>query len=105
MVKAPAALLLSLALAGCAVAPQAHLASDPAFGPARYAWDGAGEDPNRPKRATEPSHAVRNAASSDRPQDDLDDGRDTQLKRSLVICNGCLPAQPSEDTRLAKASN
>ena len=41
MSKAPAVLLLSLALAGCAAAPQARLTSDPAVSPARYAWDGA----------------------------------------------------------------
>src|SRR3569833_2265623 len=63
MVKAPALLLLSLALAGCAVGPQAHLASDPAFKPARYAWDGAGEDPNRPHAASQPTRA---AARSER---------------------------------------
>src|SRR4051812_49955973 len=61
MVKAPAFLLLSLALAGCAVAPQAHLASDPAFKPARYVWDGAGEDPNRPRH---PKHNVQDRKST-----------------------------------------
>src|SRR6478735_5220992 len=63
MIKAPAFLLLSLALAGCAVAPQAHLASDAAFRPGRYAWDGAGEDPNRPRAASRPARA---AARSER---------------------------------------
>lgn len=61
MVKAPAVLLLSLALAGCAVAPQARLASDPAFTPARYAWDGAGEDPNQPRSVSGPSRTVARA--------------------------------------------
>ena len=46
-------------LAGCAVAPQAHLAPDPAFTPARYAWDGAGEDPNQPRRVSGSSRATR----------------------------------------------
>ena len=117
MVKAPAFLLLSLALGGCAVAPQAHLTPDPAFKPARYAWDGAGEDPNRPRSA--PTHA---AASSERnrpqaglqphskewwqAQDDTEADHDARINRSLVICRGCLPRQPEpDDSRLAKASD
>lgn len=118
MVKAPAFLLLSLALAGCAVGPQAHLASDPAFTP-RYAWDGAGEDPNRPRAASRPT---RNLARSERAasqaglqpqskewwqaQDASEAEQDARLNRSLVICQGCLrPPQQSEDSRLAKAAD
>ncbi|WP_249154183.1 hypothetical protein [Bradyrhizobium manausense] len=120
MVKAPAFLLLSLALAGCAVAPQAHLASDPAFRPARYAWDGAGEDPNRPHTAAQPSRAARTVDASERAksqaglqpyskewwqaQDGIEAEQDAKVNRSLVICQGCLrPKQPPEDSRLAKA--
>jgi hypothetical protein len=104
MVKAPAVFLLSLALAGCAMAPQAHLAQDPAFGPARYAWDGAGgEDPNYPKRAAEGSRPTRAAALP--AQDGLDPDQDEQLGRRLVICNGCLPTPKTEDARLAKAAD
>lgn len=118
MVKAPAFLLLSLALAGCAVGPQAHLASDPAFKPARYAWDGAGEDPNRPREA---SHPRRTAAGSQitsqarlqphsnewwQAQEASEAERDAKLNRSLVICKGCLRPQPQpEDSRLAKAAD
>ncbi|WP_407189876.1 hypothetical protein [Bradyrhizobium centrosematis] len=119
MIKAPALLMLSLALAGCAVTPQAHLASDPAFKPARYAWDGAGEDPNRPHAAAQPTHA---AARSDRngsraglqsrsnewwqAQDGSEAEQDARVNRSLVICQGCLrPAQQPEDSRLAKATD
>ncbi|MDX3970027.1 MAG: hypothetical protein QHD01_25980 [Bradyrhizobium sp.] len=119
MIKAPAVLLLTLALAGCAVAPQAHLASDPAFKPARYAWDGAGEDPNRPRAASQPA---RTAARSERnrsqagvqpyskewwqAQDGVEAEQDAKVNRSLVICQGCLrqPPQP-EDSRLAKATD
>lgn len=119
MVKASAVLLLSLALAGCAVAPQAHLASDPAFKPARYAWDGAGEDPNRPHAASQPTRNLtrseRNGSQSElRPQakewwqaqDGSEAAQDARVNRSLVICQGCLrpPRQP-EDPRLAKASD
>ncbi|MCG2628355.1 hypothetical protein L6654_17115 [Bradyrhizobium sp. WYCCWR 13023] len=102
MVKAPAFLLLSLALAGCAAAPQAHLASDPAFKPARYAWDGAGENPNQP-RAAEPARATRIAA---KPEHDGIDADQDAAVRSLVICQGCLRPKPQpEDSRLAKAAD
>lgn len=119
MVKAPAFLLLSLALGGCAVGPQASLAPDPAFKPARYAWDGAGEDPNRPRAAA--SSATRTAASERsrsqaglqpyskewwQAQDGIEADQDARVNRSLVICKGCLPQQPQpEDSRLAKASD
>src|SRR3569832_606569 len=106
MVKAPAFLLLSLALAGCAVAPQARLAPAPAFKPARYAWDGTGEDPNQPGIASERSRAMQTAARSERSrsqaelqpntktkkqtQDGIDADQETKVNRSLVICQGCL---------------
>ena len=124
MIKAPAFLLLSLALAGCAVGPQAmgpqaHLSSDPAFKPARYAWDGAGEDPNKSRAASGPA---RTAARSERnrsqaglepyskewwqAQDGIEAEQDAKVNRSLVICQGCLRQQPQpEDSRLAKATD
>ena len=121
MVKAPAFLLLSLALAGCAVAPQAHLAPDPAFRPARYAWDGAGEDPNRPSAALGSSHTTPAAAAERsrsqvalqpyskewwQAQDGIEAEQDAKVNRSLVICQGCLRAKPQpEDSRLAKAAD
>lgn len=119
MVKAPAVLLLSLALGGCAVAPQAYLAPDPAFKPARYAWDGAGEDPNQRHSASGPSRAARAAgAERDRAQaglqprelwhaqDGMADEQEAWVNRALVICQGCLRPQPQpEDSRLAKASD
>ncbi|SFI66162.1 hypothetical protein [Bradyrhizobium sp. Gha] len=104
MVKAPAFLLLSLALAGCAVAPQAQLASDPAFTPGRYAWDGAGQDPNRPHSTPGPSRATRAAAQSESDGNDAE--QDAKVNRSLVICQGCLRAKPQpDDPRLAKAAD
>ncbi|MGY8637975.1 hypothetical protein RAD15_36440 [Bradyrhizobium sp. 14AA] len=121
MVKAPAFLLLSLALAGCAVGPQAHLSSDPAFRPSRYAWDGAGEDPNQPRSASGASRATRTAVSERnrsqaglapyskewwQAQDGIEAEQDARVNRSLVICQGCLRPQPqAEDSRLAKASD
>ncbi|MFT4122089.1 hypothetical protein [Bradyrhizobium sp.] len=122
MVKAPAVLLLSMALAGCAMAPQARLAPDPAFKPAVYAWDGAGEDPNQQPSASEPSRAMRAASKAERntsqaalqpyskewwqAQDGIDAEQDARVSRALVICQGCLRPQPQpEDTRLAKAAD
>ncbi|MGY8662934.1 hypothetical protein Q3C01_11265 [Bradyrhizobium sp. UFLA05-109] len=117
MSKAPAFLLLSLALAGCAAAPQARLASDPAYAPARYAWDGAGEDPNQPKPAHTPRTAARTgpdksaaalesyAKESSQGQDGSEADQDAQVKRSLVICKGCLHPQPAEDPRLARVAD
>ena len=122
MVKAPGFLLLTLALAGCAAAPQAHLAPDPASKPARYAWDGAGQDPNQPRSASAPSRATRTAASPDRTgpqaslqpysrewwqaQDGIEAEQDARVNRSLVICQGCLsPQKQPEDSRIAKATD
>lgn len=119
MVKAPAIFLLSLALAGCAATPQARMASDPAFKPARYAWDGAGEDPNRPRAAL---RSTRTAAASERrrsqaglqpyskewwqAQDSTEAEQDARVNRSLVICRGCLRQQPqAENSRLARATD
>lgn len=107
MSRAPAILLLSLALAGCAATPQAHLAADPTARPARFAWDGAGEDPNRPRTSAAPSRAARTAAKPPQDRDGVDAEQDAQLSRSLVICKGCIrqQPQPSDDARLAKASD
>lgn len=118
MIKAPATLLLALALAGCVVSPQAHMASTSAFKPARYAWDGAGENPNQPRAA---SRKTRAAATSEHSgsqaglapyskewwhaQDGIEAEQDARVNRSLVICQGCLRPQPqAEDSRLAKAT-
>ena len=101
MVKAPAFFLLSLALAGCAVAPQASLAPDPAFKPARYAWDGAGENPNQARSTARTTHTAARHEDDGREAD-----QDAKVNRSLVICQGCLPAKPQgEDSRLARAAD
>jgi hypothetical protein len=126
MVEAPAVLLLSLALAGCAAAPQASFTADPSFRPARYAWDGAGEDPNQPRAAAPARGTVRSAGSAERSraeashapnsrewwqaQDGIEAGieasDDARVNRALVICRGCVSKPPqSEDARLAKASD
>jgi hypothetical protein len=104
MVKASAVLLLSVALAGCAMAPQASLAPDPAFKPTHYAWDGAGQDPNQQRPTPGPSRATRTATQAER--DGVDADQDAKVNRSLVICQGCLPAKPKPDeSRLARAAD
>ena len=121
MVRASAALLLSLALAGCAAGPQARLASDPAVAPARYAWDGAGDDPNQPRLASEPSRTTRTAGRSSgdkstaelqpdseeswQTRDHIEAEQDARVNRALAICRGCLRPQQSEDARLAKSAD
>ncbi len=105
MSRTPAVILLSLALAGCAAAPQARPAADPAFQPVRYAWDGAGEDPNQPRLSAAPSRAASSSVRSSQARDGAEADQDIQLSRSLLICKGCLRAQPTEDARLAKASD
>lgn len=107
MVKAPALLLLSLALGGCAMAPQASLTPDPAFRSARYAWDGAGTDPNQPGAASGPARTAASERTKWQAQDDgIEAQQDAKVNRSLVICQGCLGAQPqAEDSRLAKAND
>lgn len=122
MIKAPAFLLLSLALGGCALAPQASLTPDPAFRPSRYAWDGAGENPNQPRSGASSASAVRVAseravAQTDgrfsstprrRAQDGTEaDDQDARVNRALVICHGCIapPPAPREEARLAKAAD
>jgi hypothetical protein len=118
MSKAPAVLLLSLALSGCVTSPQARLDSDQTFRPPRYAWDGTGEDPNLPRRAarlstTPVARAEHASAVSAEPytqewwavQDGIESDREAKMKRSLVICKGCLRPQPSDDARLAKAAD
>ena len=75
---------------------------------ARYAWDGAGEDPNKPRMASERSRATRSAVRAEQAaaQDGVETDHEARLNRSIVICRGCLPQQPqAEDKRLAKATD
>ena len=110
MPKAPMIVLLSLALAGCA-GPTAQWASQPEIHSGRYAWDGAGADPNRQARRTAISHQAvnpdpANAMASLPPADGVDqakaaeDEAESHLRQALVICRGCLKS-PANDTLLA----
>jgi len=113
MSKAPIIVLLSLALAGCA-GPAAQWASQPQSHSPRYAWDGAGADPNRPSRRAETSHQAAgsdpaNAMASLATRDAVEqakaaeDAAETHLRQALVICKGCLKS-PADDVLLAKTS-
>jgi len=119
MIKAPVILLFTLALAGCAATPQAPLVKNPAFKPARYAWDGAGQDPNRPRPAAQATRTAARSAHNRmqagvqpyskewwQAQDGIEAEQDARVNRSLVICQGCLRPQPRpEDSRLARAAD
>ena len=96
------------ALAGCAAAPAAERRP--------IAWDGLGQDPNRPI-ASKRRVVVRTAPESDpnlerqrvlaklRPysdawwavQDEIAAEDDRQLGSKLVICRSCVAQPPSEE--------
>jgi hypothetical protein len=97
------------ALAGCAAAPAAERRS--------IAWDGLGQDPNRPivtkrRLANQPSSESdpnverQRVLGTLRPysdawwavQDEIEAENDKQLGSKLVICRSCVPQAPSEDT-------
>lgn len=96
------------ALAGCAAAPAAERRS--------IAWDGLGQDPNRPAvtrrrlahRAPESdSNAERQRVLATlRPysdawwavQDEIEAEHDRQLGSKLVICRSCVVHPPHEET-------
>lgn len=99
------------ALAGCASAPAAERHP--------IAWDGLGQDPNRPAATKRrlANHAVHAVRESDpnrerervlgtlRPysdawwavQDEIEAENDRQLGAKLVICRSCVTQPPVED--------
>ena len=97
------------ALAGCASAPAAEGRS--------IAWDGLGQDPNRPvvtkHRAanhpapdSDPNLERQRVLATLRPysdawwavQDEIEAENDRQLGSKLVICRSCVAQPPNEDT-------
>ncbi|GGI20165.1 hypothetical protein [Bradyrhizobium guangdongense] len=97
------------ALAGCASAPAAERRP--------IAWDGLGQDPNRPavtKRRlanqaapeSDPNLERQKVLSTLRPysdawwavHDEIEAENDRQLGSKLVICRICVTQPPSEDT-------
>ncbi|MDN4984703.1 hypothetical protein KUL72_05720 [Bradyrhizobium arachidis] len=96
------------ALAGCASAPAAERRP--------IAWDGLGQDPNRP--AVTKRHAASHAAPESDPnverqrvlatlrpysdawwavEDEIEAENDRQLGSKLVICRGCVAQPPGAD--------
>ncbi|WP_426613555.1 hypothetical protein [Bradyrhizobium sp. McL0616] len=96
-------------LAGCTAAPAAERRP--------IAWDGLGQDPNRPavtnRRVTnraapesDPNPERRRVLATLRPysnawwavHDEIEAENDRQLGSKLVICRRCVAEPPSEDT-------
>jgi len=107
-------LFLPLALCSCA-APVARTYPDSSLKYRTFAWDGLGLNPNRPraktKRVSVPADDDRanekrkEVFSYLRPysaawwavRDEIDADHDRRLARKLVICSGCLHAQPPDE--------
>lgn len=96
------------ALAGCAAAPAAERRP--------IAWDGLGQDPNRPTAAkrrlanhpspeSDPNLERQRVLATLRPysdawwavHDEIEDENDRQLGSKLVICRSCVMQRPAED--------
>src|SRR5262245_47631295 len=91
-----AILLLPLALGACA---QYGVMNTASTGARTYAWDGAGEDPNQPRRTPRQSANVAQATepSADEREQVSDEDADRKLARKLVICNGCIKSQETAE--------
>lgn len=96
-------------LAGCAAAPAAERRS--------IAWDGLGQNPNRPAAVhrrlanhglpkSDPNEERQKVLATLRPysdawwavQDEIEAENDRQLGSKLVICPSCVTRPPSEET-------
>jgi hypothetical protein len=94
-----AILFLPLALGACAQYGVMNTAAS--TGPRTFAWDGAGEDPNQPRRTPKRSVNVSQAIepSVDEPELASDADADRRLASKLVICKGCIkPPETAERT-------
>jgi hypothetical protein len=94
-----AILLLPLVLGACA--QYGVMNTQASTGARAFAWDGAGEDPNQPRRA--PRRAANAARaiepSVDEPDLAADADADRKLANKLVICKGCIkPPETAEQT-------
>lgn len=111
--------VICLALSGCCTFGEMCMAP-PTSGPA-MAWDGTGQPPDqRSVRARHPRHADAEIVTgslnpiesnpaiqasvagdvSEAPRDETA-AAETELKRKLVICRGCLPEPPAARTETA----
>jgi len=109
-----ALITISLVLSGCASAPPS-----PAHG--RFAWDGLGQDPNRPVRHKRRPGAATASRTTEKPvdpnverekvlatlrpysaawwavQDEIEAEEQKRLNAKLVICRACIPPPGRED--------
>ena len=92
-----AILLLPLALGACA--QYSALNTQASTGPRTFAWDGAGEDPNLPRRTPRRAVNVSRAIepSADEPELASDVDADRKLASKLVICKGCIKPQETAE--------
>ncbi|MGX9430310.1 MULTISPECIES: hypothetical protein [Bradyrhizobium] len=91
-----AILLLPLALGACA---QYGVMNTASTGSRTYAWDGAGEDPNQPRRTRGHSADVAQAIapSADEREQVSGEDADRKLASKLVICKGCIKPQETAE--------
>jgi hypothetical protein len=100
-----AILFLPLTLGACA--QYGMMNTSVSTGPRAFAWDGAGEDPNLPRRTpTRSANASQALAPSEAEREQVsDEDADRNLARKLVICKGCIKpvetAEQPDGSRLA----
>ncbi|MGY3527731.1 hypothetical protein [Bradyrhizobium sp. USDA 4452] len=85
-----AVLFLPIALGACAQYSQQYSMTTPPPGAGPLAWDGAGQDPNRPPTRRHTRNASP-AAETQLSEEDADD----RLARKLVICSTCIKQTPA----------
>ena len=107
-------LIMPIAICSCAT-PAAHVNPERSPKSQKFAWDGSGLDPNRPrikvKRVSIPAdddsanQKRQEVFSSLRPysaawwavRDEIEADHDKRLARKLVICSGCLHGTPLDE--------
>ena len=107
-------LLMTLALAGCVSNPSRFLL---AASTKAYAWDGLGQDPNRPVRLTTRAKPAVSASAHTHEidddeklalvqkfspewrsiRDDIERRQDAKLAKAMIICRGCGSSAKVED--------
>jgi hypothetical protein len=105
--------MLPIALGGCAY-PSSRVQIDTSTKTRQIAWDGLGQDPNRPHRAVKHVQvsSVADDAVSIREQvmaslrpysaawwvvhDEIEADQSNRLARKLIICRGCLNQSADE---------
>lgn len=99
--------ILPIALCSCA-APADRMSYDTSLRPQMFAWDGSGNDPNRPRAKVKRAEVSVDEYSANRTReealtslrpysaawwvihDEIEADHDKRLARKLVICVGCV---------------